>query len=74
MIFPRYYKKRTQDIKETYFDAGQFYWGKTDAWKNSKPIFSKYSSLIEIPRWRIHDIDTMEDWKTAEKMWVVRKL
>jgi len=29
--------------------------------------------LIEIPRWRIHDIDTMEDWKNAEKMWIVRK-
>ena len=74
MIFPKYYKKRTQDIKDTYFDAGQFYWGKTDAWKKTKPIFSKDSSLIEIPRWRIHDIDTMEDWKTAEKMWIVRKL
>lgn len=74
MIFPKYYKKRTQDIKETYFDAGQFYWGKTDAWKNSKPIFAKHSYLIEIPRWRIHDIDTMEDWKIAEKMWIIRNL
>ena len=74
MIFPKFYNKRTQDIEETFFDAGQFYWGKTEAWKKSKPIFSKHSTLIEIPRWRIHDIDTIDDWKVAEKMWIIRNL
>ena len=74
MIFPKFYNKRTQDIEETFFDAGQFYWGKTEAWKKSKPIFSKHSTLIEIPRWRIHDIDTIDDWKVAEKMWITRNL
>ncbi len=74
MIFPKYYKKRTQDIDETYHDAGQFYWGKSDSWLKHKSIFAKKSCVIEVPRWRIHDIDTIEDWKNAEKMWSLKNL
>ena len=74
MIFPKYYNKRTQDLPETFHDAGQFYWGKTDTWVNLKPIFSKNSHIHEISRLRIHDIDTLEDWKIAQKMWKLRRL
>jgi len=31
-----------------------------------KPIINKSSTIINIPRWRAHDIDTLEDWKQAE--------
>lgn len=72
MIFPRFYKKRTQDIVETFHDAGQFYWGKKNSWKKRKLIFSRKSCLVEIPRWRIHDIDNLEDWNAAEKMWSLK--
>ena len=74
MVFPKYYNKRTQDIFDTYHDAGQFYWGKSESWLKSKPIFAKKSCIISVPRWRIHDIDTPEDWKIAEKMWIYRKI
>ena len=74
MIFPKYYNKRTQDLPETFHDAGQFYWGKTDTWVNLKPIFSKNSHIHEISRLRIHDIDTLEDWKIAQKMWKLRRI
>jgi N-acylneuraminate cytidylyltransferase len=72
MIFPKFYNKRTQDITETFHDAGQFYWGKKNSWKKKKLIFSSKSCMIEIPRWRIHDIDNLEDWHAAEKMWILK--
>ena len=66
MLFPNTYNSRTQDLKQTYYDAGQFYWGRPEAWLKLKPIINKSSTIINIPRWRAHDIDTLEDWKQAE--------
>ena len=31
-----------------------------------KKIFSKNSSIIEVPNYKVQDIDTIEDWKYAE--------
>lgn len=68
MFFPKYYKYRSQDLDKVFHDAGQFYWGKTEAWLNNEKIFSKNSFPMQIPRYRVLDIDTIEDWKIAEKM------
>ena len=68
MIFEKYYKKRSQDLKQIFCDAGQFYWGSKKTWINEKKRFSKNSDIIEIPQWRYHDIDTPDDWKKAEKI------
>ena len=68
MFFPKYYQFRSQDVHEAFHDAGQFYWGKTDAWLKNKKLFSKNSFPMPIQRSRVLDIDTIEDWKIAEKM------
>ena len=68
MFFPKYYQYRSQDVHEAFHDAGQFYWGKTDAWLKNKKLYSKNSFPMPIPRSRVLDIDTIEDWKIAEKM------
>ena len=60
------YKKRTQDLPEAYYDAAQFYWASHETWLNEKPIFTKRSTALNLPRWRVLDIDTMEDWENAE--------
>jgi pseudaminic acid cytidylyltransferase len=72
MIFPQNYKKRTQDLGSVYNDAGQFYWAKTKTWLKQKKIFEGRSSIIEIPRSRSIDIDTLEDWKLAEKIYTLK--
>lgn len=59
---------RSQDLEETYHDAGQFYWGKSTAFLNSDVIFSEKSLPIILPRHRVQDIDTNEDWVRAELM------
>ena len=66
MFFPEHFESRSQDLPVALHDAAQFYWGRPDAWLESKNIFSPNSKPIIIPRWRVQDIDTWDDWKRAE--------
>lgn len=68
MFFPENYNTRSQDLEETYHDAGQFYWGKTSAWKEGVMLFSERAVPIILPRYLVQDIDTLEDWIRAEIM------
>jgi N-acylneuraminate cytidylyltransferase len=68
MFHPKYFSSRSQDLEEAYHDAGQFYWGKLDVWMDETPIFSSESVPILLPRHRVQDIDTHEDWIHAELM------
>lgn len=68
MFNPAHFNTRSQDLEEAYHDAGQFYWGQADAWLNNKLIFSAASVPILLPRHRVQDIDTPEDWLRAEWM------
>lgn len=68
MFYPDQFKTRSQDLEEAYHDAGQFYWGIQDAWIQQRPIFSMNSVPLVLPRYRVQDIDTMEDWVRAERM------
>jgi len=74
MFQPKKFNTRSQDLEEAYHDAGQFYWGKASAWKNEIPVFSKTSIPIILPRYRVQDIDTPEDWLYAELMYKASKL
>lgn len=67
MLYPENYFKRSQDFKEVYHDAGQFYWAKPQTWIDFKNIFQRAKPLV-IPRWRVQDIDNEEDWIRAEKL------
>jgi len=68
MFWPENFNKRSQDLEEAYQDAGQFYLTKL-AKKSTKVMFSEDSLPIVIPRYLVQDIDTMEDWFRAEKMY-----
>ena len=65
MLYPNCFEKRSQDLKDVYHDAGQFYWASPKNWCNISNIFENSRPLI-IPRWRVQDIDTEEDWERAE--------
>ena len=66
MFFPEHFGTRSQDLPVALHDAGQFYWGRPEAWIQGKRIFDNRSKPIVIPRWRVQDIDTSEDWDRAE--------
>ncbi|WP_339532796.1 pseudaminic acid cytidylyltransferase [Pseudomonas mucidolens] len=66
MFNAEHFCTRSQDLEEGYHDAGQFYWGLASAWLSGKIIFSPESSAVLLPRYRVQDIDTPEDWIRAE--------
>ena len=73
MLFPEYEASRTQDLADFYHDAGQFYWGRTSSWESGLPIFSSSSTIIEIPSELSVDIDTLDDWYRAERLFEIQK-
>ena len=66
MFNPEYFNTRSQDLQEAFHDAGQFYWGRAAAWLTRKPLFSHDAAPVQLPRNRVQDIDTAEDWERAE--------
>lgn len=66
MVHPEHWATRSQDLEEAFHDAGQFYWGRPEAWASVRPVFSAKSTAVVLPRWRAQDIDTEDDWKRAE--------
>ena len=71
MFSPENEQVRSQDLEEGYHDAGQFYWGQTSAFLNKLSIFSPHSKAVLLPRCRVQDIDTPEDWELAEKLFSI---
>lgn len=67
-MFPAAIASRSQDLPQAIHDAGQFYWGQADAFARERPIFSPQSRAYMIPRHRVQDIDTEEDWMRAESL------
>jgi N-acylneuraminate cytidylyltransferase len=72
MFSPEHFNTRSQDLEEAWHDAGQFYWGTADAWREERAIFGKGSVPVKLPRHRVQDIDTPEDWARAE--WMFRAM
>lgn len=68
MLHPEHEITRSQDLPEYVHDAGQFYWGRAQAWLDGLPIYAAHSRTILMPRHRVQDIDTPEDWTRAELM------
>jgi N-acylneuraminate cytidylyltransferase len=68
MFQPEYSNTRSQDLEEAWHDAGQFYWGNAGAWLAHKPLLTPDAVPVVLPRYRVQDIDTPEDWIRAEIM------
>jgi N-acylneuraminate cytidylyltransferase len=66
MFHPELFNTRSQDLEEGFHDAGQFYWGRAVAWLNGEVIFGPNAAPVKLPRYRVQDIDTNEDWQMAE--------
>tara|TARA_R100001143_G_C3360947_1_gene135564 strand:+ start:3082 stop:3774 length:693 start_codon:yes stop_codon:yes gene_type:complete len=66
MIWPEYLSSRSQDLKETYHDAGQWYWFQVSKVVNEKSLFTDNSTALKLPETEVQDIDTETDWEIAE--------
>lgn len=61
MLHPEHYRSRSQDLEETYHDAGQFYW-----FKIPELLTSANRGAFAVDATCFQDIDTLTDWKLAE--------
>jgi pseudaminic acid cytidylyltransferase len=68
MNFPEHEKKRSQDLKLSYYDAGQFYWFKVVNFLalENKNIFGVSKGAIILRDSEVQDIDDLDDWHMAE--------
>lgn len=67
MIDPAQMLTRSQDLEEGWHDAGQFYWARASDWADPRAgIFADGAYGMPLPRSRVQDIDTQEDWDRAE--------
>jgi len=65
-MYPEFRLARSQDLDTAWHDAGQFYWGRSDAWRRGDTLFSPVALPVALPRHLVLDIDTLEDWQRAE--------
>ena len=72
MISPENQLVRSQDLEDSYHDAGQFFWqGRAMALQQHRDENSGKNRVVVIPRFRVQDIDTEEDWLNTELMYQV---
>lgn len=71
-LFPEKSLTRTQDLDEAFHDAGQFYWWNCKTLMATDEI-SRLQQMnrfpLVIPRSQVQDLDTLEDWIVAEKLY-----
>ena len=72
-LYPEFRQTRSQDLPEAFQDAGQFYWGRSEAWLRGEVLYSSVSLPVILPRHLVQDIDTLQDWKRAEYLYAALK-
>jgi len=66
MFYPANISVRSQDLEETFHDAGQFYWIRSKKILSLRSLITDNSGAIIIEENEAQDIDTIIDWKLAE--------
>lgn len=66
--WPDFELTRSQDLPEFYHDAGQFYWVNIARFREEKRLIMPGTRPVKLPRKRVQDLDTPEDWDAAELM------
>ena len=66
MNWPENLHKRSQDLRPSYHDAGQFYWVNIASFLNTKNLYTDNTGAIVLDELRVQDIDNETDWKLAE--------
>ncbi len=74
MFWPEYELTRHQDLPEAYHDAGQFYWLRVEFFLKNERLYSSDAMPVILPRYLVQDIDTQQDWETAERMFKALQL
>jgi pseudaminic acid cytidylyltransferase len=71
LLQPEHSLTRSQDLEPAYHDAAQFYWGTKNAFTHHQGFFTARAYPVLLPRHRVNDIDSEEDWVRAEKLFEI---
>ena len=66
LFFEANKNSRSQDLEESYHDAGQFYSFSVTDFLKDKELWTKNTGVIVLNELKVQDIDTLTDWKLAE--------
>lgn len=73
-FYPEFSLSRSQDLEQSYHDAGQFYWMNTEKCLQHRKILSDNTGSIVISEMEGQDIDNEIDWKLAELKYELFKI
>lgn len=73
MFLPENYKKRSQDLATSCYDAGQFYLSKADALLCTENIFDHNVKLLLLDADKAIDIDDHNDFLIAERLLIKQR-
>lgn len=65
-IKPNFINKNTQELPDSFYDAGQFYWADKKSWLNHNMYLLK-GSLVEVDKKFVQDVDYIHDLKILKK-------
>jgi N-acylneuraminate cytidylyltransferase len=68
-VWPEYVYTRSQDLDDACHDAGQFFFVRVRPFLENGDLWALSPLGIDIPRHRVQDIDTEEDWARAELLY-----
>ena len=66
MFYSEHADSRSQDLEDSFHDAGQFYFFKTGEMITNEKLWTNNTGAIIISEMEGQDIDNFEDWKLAE--------
>ena len=66
MISPEHLVTRSQDLNQSFHDAGQFYCFNILKLMEAKSLWTNNTGALEVKEMEVQDIDNIEDWEMAE--------
>ena len=62
----KYIKTHTNNLEQSFYDSGQFYFGRKKNFLKKKAIFEKNNIAIKFKTYECVDINNIEDWEFAK--------
>ncbi len=66
MVWPENQPKHSQEFNKAFHDAGQFYFSRIASFKKNRIFAAGKAKGFLLSEMDAHDIDSQEDWETAE--------
>ena len=70
--YPQYLETRTQDLPQTFHDAGQFYFAFSKTWTIDSPVLTNAFGY-ELNKYSSVDIDDFEDLEELRKLYAIKQ-